>query len=153
MIKASLVLCSLLFVATASANEFNVYKWVDEEGVPHYTDRPPMTARVEETGIRSRRTDPAEVEARAQQQREASDASANQREEAADDESLAAAERAQTLEERAANCRSARERAEQYTTARRLYRPLPNGERDYLSDAELTAARESAQNEVAQWCD
>ena len=62
----------LLFVAlaltalTAGAQEFSVYKWVDEDGVPQYTDRPPNTADAQSTGIRSRRTDPSAVMARAQ---------------------------------------------------------------------------------------
>jgi hypothetical protein len=54
--------------------------------------------------------------------------------------------------ERAANCAAARERNDRYQMSRRLYRPLPDGEREYLSDEELDAARAGAAADVEQWC-
>jgi hypothetical protein len=54
--------------------------------------------------------------------------------------------------ERARNCALAQERAERYRISRRLYRSLPNGEREYLSDAELDEARAKAEADVGNWC-
>jgi hypothetical protein len=54
--------------------------------------------------------------------------------------------------ERAANCAAARERNDRYQMSRRLFRSLPNGEREYLSDEELDAARAGAAADVEQWC-
>jgi hypothetical protein len=54
--------------------------------------------------------------------------------------------------ERARNCALSQERAERYRISRRLYRNLPNGEREYLSDAELDQARAKAEADVANWC-
>lgn len=54
--------------------------------------------------------------------------------------------------ERAANCAAARERNDRYQMSRRLYRSLPDGEREYLSDEELDAARAGAAADVEQWC-
>jgi hypothetical protein len=51
------------------------------------------------------------------------------------------------------NCQVARERAETYNMSRRLFRTLPDGEREYLSDAEIQDARAKAQADVANWCD
>jgi hypothetical protein len=54
--------------------------------------------------------------------------------------------------ERERNCAAARERADKYRVSLRLYRTLPNGEREYLSDAELDEARAKADADVANWC-
>jgi hypothetical protein len=54
--------------------------------------------------------------------------------------------------ERQRNCAAAQERADKYKTSLRLYRTLENGEREYLSDAELDEARAQADADVANWC-
>jgi hypothetical protein len=54
--------------------------------------------------------------------------------------------------EKERNCVAARERADRYKVSQRLYRTLPNGEREYLSDAELDEARAKADADVANWC-
>ena len=59
----------------------------------------------------------------------------------------------QAREERASLCESARDRLERYETAHRLYRPLEDGEREYLSDEELDAERAAARQSVDEWCD
>ena len=54
--------------------------------------------------------------------------------------------------ERTRNCAVAQERAERYRVSQRLYRTAANGEREYLSDAELDDARAKADADVANWC-
>ena len=54
--------------------------------------------------------------------------------------------------ERVRNCAAAQERSDKYKVSQRLYRTLPNGEREYLSDAELDEARAKADADVANWC-
>ena len=54
--------------------------------------------------------------------------------------------------ERQRNCAAAQERADKYKVSQRLYRTLPNGEREYLSDGELDEARAKADADVASWC-
>jgi hypothetical protein len=54
--------------------------------------------------------------------------------------------------EKQRNCAAAQERADKYKTSLRLFRTLPNGEREYLSDAELDEARAQADADVANWC-
>jgi hypothetical protein len=58
----------------------------------------------------------------------------------------------ETAAERVRNCAVAQERAERYRVSQRLFRTLPNGEREYLSDAELDQARARADADVANWC-
>jgi hypothetical protein len=57
-----------------------------------------------------------------------------------------------SAEERARNCGTARERVERYEVSHRLYRTGPDGEREYLSDAEYAEARARASEEVKRWC-
>ncbi|HEU4616617.1 MAG TPA: hypothetical protein VFV10_01175 [Gammaproteobacteria bacterium] len=57
-----------------------------------------------------------------------------------------------TAEERAKRCDAARKRAESYSQAPRLYRVLPSGEREYLSDSEIDEARAKAAADVETWC-
>ena len=154
MKRTSIPLVALALVcATAVAQEFSVYTWVDDEGIPHYTDRPPTTAEATRTDIRSQRTDPNAVMARVDQQSEQfqqQNTARKDADEAADD---AAATRKKTMDERKANCQQAQERAQNYDTARRLYRPMPDGSREYLSDEELSEARAAANEAVNTWCD
>jgi len=55
-------------------------------------------------------------------------------------------------EQRARNCEIATERMERYSVSQRLYRTLPDGEREYLNDAETDDARARAAAEVERWC-
>ena len=59
---------------------------------------------------------------------------------------------AEKAEDRAKNCKIARERQQSYSVAHRLYRAGPNGERQYLSDAEIDEARAKAAADVETWC-
>ena len=141
-----------LICTTALAQEVSVYTWVDKDGVPHYTDRPQNLEGATRTGIRSRRTDPNAVMARVEQQSDQFAERNETRAEAAEAEDEAAAERAKTRDERERNCAQARERAESYNTARRLYRPQADGSRQYLTDQELSEARAAADEAVNTWC-
>jgi hypothetical protein len=55
--------------------------------------------------------------------------------------------------DRARNCDYAQQMNATYSTAHRLYRNGADGERVYLSDAEISEARTKAQSDVAKWCD
>ena len=149
----AIALAALVLGTTgASAQEFSVYKWVDDDGVPHYTDRPPASEDATRTGVRSQRTDPNAVMARVEQQSEQLAEERAALQDAEDAEGEAAAERAQTRDEREENCQRARDRAETYNTARRLYRPMADGSREYLTDQELSDARAAADEAVNTWC-
>ena len=57
-----------------------------------------------------------------------------------------------TSAQKAERCAQARERAERYEISHRLYRVKEGGEREYLNDAEIDAARATAQAAVSSWC-
>lgn len=145
----ALTLCS----AAAFSQQARVYKWVDETGTTHFTDRPPNGAPVQETDIRYQRTDNAAVQARLTRRAELDEAAQTRLAQEAEEASEADARKRESQQQRAELCRQARERMERYETAHRLYRPLPDGEREYLTDAELDSERADARRAVSEWCD
>jgi hypothetical protein len=143
----------LLATAQAGAGQQgSVYLWVDKNGTPHYEDRPQDGTDVREMNLRYQLTNPETVAANAKQQADRKDAAGTREKQQADDKSKDRTTAEQTQDERAANCKSAKERAEKYDTSHRLYKPLPNGDRQYLSDKELDAARTEAHRTVDEWC-
>lgn len=135
-----------------------VYKWVDPQGRVHYSDRPPTgegkLLSIEQTaysqhhssGVERTPTPPPPPPA----------ATAN----AANSSSGAPGSDAQLKQKVAAdvdaaqagNCKKAQERYEQYTHFRHLYKEGANGERVYLTDAQLDAERLSAKRELDELC-
>lgn len=146
------LLCLTLCLVSTVTLAAEVYRSVDANGVVTYSDRPEG-----ETVERVHVATPAAGRPAPAASRSAEDAAA---EEARQRELLGlggeirqqpSAE--ETAARRAENCTMARERAERYRVSHRLYRELPNGEREYLSDAELDEARAVAEADVATWCD
>jgi len=137
----------------ASAQKARVFKWVDNEGTVHYTDRPPPQTRVEDTGIQYDRTDVNTLQARIEAR--TTDREARRESRALEDARAeeARASSAALEEERSENCARARERLESYETAHRLYRKTDDGGREYLSDEEIDSAKAAASESVSRWCD
>lgn len=152
------LLLSLALVAAAgqAAAEKEVFRWVDDNGVVHFSDRP-IDPRARSTGITFSATDPARIreqELRQWEQEQQSEADARDEEQQRPaEEAMEANRKAQEERIRQLECNAARERFATYTTAPRLYESLPGGERRYLTDEELTAARTQSQKDVETWCD
>lgn len=143
-------LALLLLLVTPALHGETVYRWVDADGNVQYSDRPmtsaaqPVTVRVTppSNSPRPPRATPATSPTAP------SDGGSGDNPNAAESEEDAAQAEAQ----RAENCEIARERLQRYVQSRRLYKALENGEREYLSDAEIDAARARAQADVESWC-
>lgn len=148
-----LLLSGSLFAFVAHAEDGTVYRWVDRDGTPHYQDRPPEDMEnAEALNLRYRLSDQEALAAAAGRKAE-EQAVAELRESQQDQEQAAAdADRQQVLGEREQGCVKAREQQQKYDTAHRLYKPGPDGQRHYLSDEELDAARIEARQAVAEWC-
>jgi len=138
---------ALFFPLGAFAGD--VYRSVDENGVVVYSDQPSADSELVTIAV-SLASAPARQTSRPADDRADDDAPAS---------SPLAAEipRESTPEEiaadRARNCEYARQMQQTYSVSHRLYRTGPDGEREYLTDAELTAARTKAESDVAAWCD
>jgi hypothetical protein len=141
---------TLLLVVPLGTFAAEVYRSVDEKGIVVYSDRPSIDStvvviRTPGSSSRSRPQSPAAGNP------EASEGNAD------DSPVVAEIPREPTPDEVAAdrkrNCNFARQKLEAYSTARRLYRNGPDGEREYLSDEEIDKERAQAESDVAEWCD
>lgn len=156
MTKAQIIFFILvigLMPVFAAGQTASVYKWVDGEGVINYGALPPDSVQAERTTIRIRGTDRAAIQAQEKANTELSEATNIRKRQEAGEEADAAEGRQEVAAQRAENCRLARERMSRYSEAHRLYRPGPDGEREYLSSEEIDSERAEAINSVGKWCD
>ena len=147
----------VVFVLLASFSsalqaEQEVYRWVDDDGVVHFADRP-VDPRAQRTGLHFESTNPDSVQKRLMQRDYEENQAAASETEQAESAAIEATRRAEEARTRDLQCNAARERYQVYTTAPQLYETLPGGERRYLTENELAAAREEAQADVDKWCD
>lgn len=139
---------SILALLPLGATADEIFRSVDENGVVVYSDRP--SAGSEEFVIRTPRpaSPPTPVASPVATPRPSSAARRPVIAEMAREPDPALVEAT-----RARNCEIARQASDTYNQSRRLFRTGPDGEREYLSDAELTEARATAEANVAAWCD
>jgi len=149
MKRMQAIIAGLLLSGVAVSGE--VYVTKDASGNPVYTDRP-ATLPAEKLGVQSTSTDPAEVQARYDEEMKKysadSEATAKARAQAAD----TAKAREITAEDRAKRCIEARSRYEATLNAIRLYEEGPDGQRRYLSSEEIDSARADAKKTVDEFC-
>ena len=129
-----------------------IYKWVDEDGVVHYTDQP-VQPTAERVAINSNRTDNAAAQARLKSAVATRNEQTESYLQSRDEKRAAAAQAEADREQRAADCEKARAKLNELVRAQRLYRVDENGERQYLSDDEAVSAREQAGKEISEYCD
>lgn len=139
----------LLLACTAQAGD--VYVTKDAQGNRIYTDRP-QTLPAQKAGIESTSTDPAEVQARYEEQMQrynAEDGAATSAAASAADAKKAAAAKA---DDRAKRCEQARNRYDASMQSYHLYVIGPDGERRYLDSAEIDATRADAKKVMDEFC-
>ena len=148
---------SVLLVIPVGAFGAEIYRSVGENGEVVYSDLPTATGQGELVTVNVP-TPGGSGSARAASRAASAESESSESDSAAEDSTLGAqVPRESTPEEIAAdrerNCGYARQMQERYSTAHRLYRTGADGERVYLSDEELSAARTKAESDVAAWCD
>jgi hypothetical protein len=141
-----LAICAALFAAAPASAD--VYKYKDEHGNVLYTDKP-STLPAERLNVQSQKTDVVAVQARQQAEasRQQAAAAATQQPQRTDPKTAQA-----MAADKAEQCKKARERYDTYMNSQRLFKQGANGEREYLSDAELDAARASAKSTMDEFC-
>jgi hypothetical protein len=128
-----------------------VYVTRDKQGNLVYTDRPD-TLPARTVGIASASTDSAEVQARySEEQKKFADEDKRRALESAEAADAAEARKAKAAD-RAQRCTAARERYQALNDSWHLYDEGPDGERRYLSNEEIDAARERARQTVDEFC-
>jgi len=154
--KALSVVVSVLAGASflgGMAHAGDVYKYVDERGTTLYTDKPIPGAVLVSTGAQR----PPEVTARNYTADQTATnvrlATSNQNIAAAQNDQRIAANVAKDLEtSRQERCKEARALYTKAINSQRLYRQLPDGRREYLSDAELSQQRLDSAKAVESIC-
>jgi hypothetical protein len=148
LLLVTLTTATLAAAGTAAAD---VYKYKDEKGNVHYTDKPPELP-AERLNVKSQRTDVVAVQERAQSEQKQATAASQQRQQAgaqAADQKEAAQ---LSAKDKADRCAKARERYDTYMNSQKLYEQGKDGERRYLSSEELDAARASAKTSMDVLC-
>ncbi len=167
MVRFSGVVCAVLLAGvTAVAGAETVYKWVDGSGQVHFTDLPPRQSDARVLGVYQREAGTIDEDDTGEESGDDSGEGSDEGDsesppeqasgspttpeppvsDAAKTAALADAEKAKVLQ-----CKSAQDRYQRYTESRRLFREV-DGKRVYLTDAELTAARARAKQDVTDFC-
>ena len=149
-------LCVLILSASAVATGTpalagEIYKFVDDDGNVHFVDRPSGQSGEERLQLTYARTSNAAIEGQIKSRQEYMEAREKAREE---EMTQREAEETMRVEERqrAKKCEEHRARLESYLQARRLYRQNDAGEREYLDDSEMLAARRQVEDKIAETC-
>lgn len=150
MLRSALVALMIAGFATVAAAE-TVYKWIDTRGQVHYTDRPPTESGARLVTVFER--DAVEDEGGGQDDvPQFADTGAGAPEEPEPADSTVASVQQDVQRVRSEQCKQAEERYKTYIESQRLFRLTADGQRVYLSDAELTKARIEAKQAVDQLC-
>ena len=141
-------LAALLASGIAVAGE--IYKWTDDDGNVHYEDRPTGDTEIERLDIVTKNTDNSLVQANLDANREARDAARQVASEAPPemtrDEILA------EQQKRKDECQRYRDRLQEFLRSQRLYEEDEAGNRSYLSEEDMMAARTRVQNQIQEYC-
>jgi hypothetical protein len=143
------IACAAL-MASGLAVAGEIYKWTDEDGNVHYEDRPVGKTDMEHVDIVSRNTDNTVVQARLDADRKARAASRQVASEAPPEmtkEEIRAEKQA-----RQEKCQQYRSQLESFLRSQRLYKEDDAGEREYLSEDEIMAARSRVEGQIQEYC-
>ena len=143
------IACAAL-MASGLAVAGEIYKWTDEDGNVHYEDRPVGTTDMEHVDVRSRNTDNTVVQARLDADRAARAASRQVASEAPAE--MTREEMRAEQQARQEKCQQYRSQLESFLRSQRLYKEDDSGERQYLSENEVMAARSRVEGQIQEYC-
>jgi uncharacterized protein DUF4124 len=148
--RASVSLAMASLIVICGVAHADVYRWVDERGEAHYTDRwVPGSELIKSSKPRPTEATPAASQAQSKPQT----SSATQAAAARQQQAAEAAVKADVAKTKEAQCKQAKDRYEKAIEARRIYKPGKEGQdREYMSDAETDAYRLQARNDVTLTC-
>jgi len=143
-----------LALAPASAE---TYKWTDAEGKVHYSDQPPPANAKRESTINPRKPSKppaAEKGATAAKPKTYMEQEAAFKKRQVETAEREAAEKKKADEEatRKRNCEQAQAELKMLQAGGRLTRAGSQGEREYLSDAQVAQETERTKKTVESWC-
>jgi hypothetical protein len=127
-----------------------VYRWVDDKGQPHYSDRWVPGSEL----ISSNRPHPVTPDSSSSDPGKAVNSANQKTDEQAASKKNADAAKADAGKIREQQCKDAKQRYQQAIEARRIYKEAKPGDTDrsYMSDAETDAYRAQARQDVTDSC-
>jgi Domain of unknown function (DUF4124) len=143
-------LTAVLFAGALTLARADVYRWVDPQGQPHYSDQWVPGSQV----IKTDKAHPpgAATTARAQQDQKSLTAASERISKELSAEDNARAVQADLAKSRDARCKAAKDAYQRAIISRKVYKDDKDGTRTYLSDAEADAYREQARQAVQDNC-
>jgi uncharacterized lipoprotein NlpE involved in copper resistance len=145
------VAITLTLAVSGVAVAGDIYKWVDEDGNVHYGDKP-VSNGSERVAIESRPTDRARVQSQYQAAAQARIENRDARAQADEEGRKAEEELRAQADERRQKCEASRATMQKFVTSRRIYTQDESGERVYMDDAQMQAARERVENDINEYC-
>jgi len=147
------VITTLIVTGICSVAHADVYRWVDERGEPHYSDRwVPGSELIKSDRPRPQSFDSSADHSSSDQKKPTTGGSkipdklAQQQNERAVKEDV--------TKTRDVQCKQAKDRYQKAIESRRLYKAPKQGDTDrvYMTDAEIDAYRAQARSDVAEVC-
>ena len=145
-----IAITALVAAGICGVAQADVYRWVDEHGEPHYSDRwVPGSELIKTTKPRSTASDSSAAQSKSPIAAASQNASAKLQQQLAEQ-----AVKQDVAKTRDAQCKEAKDRYQKAIEARRLYKTTKEGdtERVYMNDAETDAYRLQARNDVTSAC-
>lgn len=148
-IKRAFIISLGFFLYIPLATHADVYRWVDEEGGVHFSDKPKSHPSAEKIEIKTDtvRPDPNQQKRLKYQQHLLSVI-----EEERNIKQKKLAEKKKKKEERKKSCKKARKTLDEYLTSGQLYGIDKKGNKFYLSDDEREQEIKKAKEVVKYWC-
>lgn len=147
--KRCLVTCvTAALLLGAALCRAELYRWVDERGQTHFSDRP-ADSQPHEIGVRPSAAASQQPHQRMDKTRRLLNAFQVERQQQREQQ----AKQKQQAEERRRNCLQARDNLRQYSESGSIYRLDDNGNRVYLSEQERAALVARHRQAAAEWCD
>lgn len=138
----------IIFPFSHTLQAAKVYKWTDDDGNVHYTQKKPPVKTVTEMKVDIPKPDAASTTKPRVDPREALKDIDKGKEEKQEKESTAQKE----AEVRTENCKRAQQQFQTINSSGRLYEIDSKGERHYWDDATRISKLAEAQKSIEEWC-
>jgi len=144
----SVSITALILAGAVTLARADVYRWVDEQGQPHYSDQWMPGSVVIKTG----KSRPAGADAAATTEQKSLMATSNRISTQLQEQDNARAVQEDKTRNLEVRCKSAKDAYMRAITSRKVYKDEKDGTRTYLSDEEADAYREQVRKAVQDAC-
>ena len=143
---------SVLLLMSLPMAQAEIYKWVDDNGQVHYSEKAPDKKRAAKE-IHLPKHTPQATPVSPAQRRQKRDNLLRAFDEERNLRKQARAKKEHDEARNRRNCMRARDRLKNYERASVLYDLNEKGERVYYSDAQRNQAEANLRNQISKWCD